>query len=226
MVGMDVQSWRVRVGRVVTATPVEKTGLARWSRAKALAIGLLVVTLTGAVLAGCAPSSQSSNTTGPASADDENRVDMEGGDSDRADGADTHPDGHSSGSAQDISFRELADDASSLVGSRIRVTGNVFFHSVCPPPGATGSTCVLLGYLTDPDQRTFISADEASAIALAEDGVRLSCDEGGDSSRACAGWSADSTYTLEGVLEYQVLGNRVTELVQLEVETKSAPEPW
>ncbi len=226
MVGMDVESRRVRAGRAVTVPPVEKTRLAGRSCAKALAIGLLVATLTGAVLAGCAAPSQSSNTTGPASAGDENGVDMENGESDRADGADTHTDGDSSGSTQEISFRELTDDASSLVGSRIRVTGNVFFHSVCPPPGATDSTCVLLGYLTDPGQRTFISADEAAAIALAEDGVRLSCEEGGDSSRACAGWSADSTYTLEGVLEYQVLGDRITELVQLEVETKSAPEPW
>ena len=227
MVSMDVESRRLREDRAVPVTPVGKTRLAGRSRVKAGVIGLLVAALTGTVLAGCTPTGQSSTMTESASTYNEDGVDMDSGESDRATGrADTRGNGDSGGSTQDVSFRKLATDPESLVGSRIRVTGNVFFHSVCPPPGATDSTCVLLGYLTDPDRRTFIAADEADAIALAEDGVRLSCEEGGDSSRACAGWSAASTYTLEGVLEHQVLGGRVTELVQLDVEAKSAPQPW
>ena len=123
-------------------------------------------------------------------------------------------------------YPEMQADPEAFVGSRIRVTGSVFFHAVCPPPGATAGPCVLLGYLADPAQRAFISADEPGAIALAEDGARVACEEADASMRACPGWSADSTYTLAGVLAHQMLGGKETELVQLEVEEKSAPQPW
>lgn len=172
----------------------------------------LVVALGVAALVGCVsggPGSYSEDQM-PTASEDGDRV--------------TNSD--SGSSTRDVSFEELTDNPMAFVGSRIRVTGSVFFHSVCPPPGATDAPCVLLGYLTDPTQRTFIAADESRALALAEGGSRLSCEESVASGRACPGWSADSTYTLEGVLEHQVLGGRKTDLVQLDVETKGEPQAW
>jgi hypothetical protein len=173
---------------------------------------LLVAALGVAALMGCVAAGPASHSDDHMSTPRENGDRVENGDSTTA--------------TQDVSFVELTADPTALVGSRIRVTGNVFFHSVCPPPGATDAPCVLLGYLTDSEQRTFIAADESRALALAEGGSRLSCEESAATGRACPGWSADSTYTLEGVLEHQVLGGRETDLVQLDVETKGEPQAW
>ncbi len=128
--------------------------------------------------------------------------------------------------ATEIAFSELIADPEAYIGVRIRVMGNVFFFSECPPPGASNATCTLLGYLVGPEQRTFIAADTARAVPLAENGTRVGCDESGDSRPACAGWTGDATYTLEGVVDRHILGGRETSMIQLDVVAKSSPSPW
>lgn len=127
---------------------------------------------------------------------------------------------------QEVAFDELLEDPAAFVGQSIRVTGNVFFVAECPPPGSANADCVLLGYLADPEQRTLIAADVGQTIALAEGGRRLSCVEGSRPTPTCGDWERESTYTLDGVVQQQVLGGRETSLVQLDVSEKSAPQPW
>lgn len=135
-------------------------------------------------------------------------------------------DDHGGSAAQEIGFDELLEDPATFVGQSVRVTGSVFFIAECPPPGSANADCVLFGYLADPERRTLIAADVGQTIALAEGGRRLSCVEGSQSTPTCGDWKSESAYTIDGVVQQQVLGGRETSLVQLDVSEKSAPHPW
>ena len=213
---MDVEVRRPRTARHGARDDArDSRGMTDVLRRSSGAIGgllVVVAALAGGLLVGCSAAGPTTYSDDATSTQSEDGVEVNEGDG----GA----------SARDVTFAQLAADPEAYVGSRVRVTGSVFFHSVCPPPGATAAPCVLLGYLADPAQRTFIADDESRAIALAEGGVRVACEESATATRACPGWSADSTYTLAGVLAHQVLGGRETELVQLEVEAKSDPQHW
>ena len=185
------------------------------SRARSAKAGVLVVIATGALLGACADSGPAGDPS-PSASSHENGTDVDEHD----DSYDAGDDRDHGGPAEEVDFGELMDDPERFVGSRVRVTGNVFFLSECPPPGSSTSTCTLLGYLVHPDQHTFIASDKENALALAEDGARVGCDEGGDPRPACPGWTADAAYALEGTVEHQVLGGRETELIQLDVDEK------
>jgi hypothetical protein len=179
-----------------------------------------LVSFTGATLlvlalVGCSPDDRVLGSA-DASASGRSSDDMENGDgmSDRETGA------------REIGFDELVDDPAALVGERVRVTGNVFFISECPPPGSGDAKCILLGYLADPERRTLIAADVTQAIALAEGGRRLSCVEGSQPTPTCGDWQREATYTIEGIVQRQVLGGREADLVQLDVSAKSQPQTW
>jgi hypothetical protein len=181
----------------------------------ALAAGVLPILL----LTGC--DAGGSATTGTPSATSTQTDGVEGGDG--------VTDGTGGGAVSEftaVEVSELLADPGSYVGEQVRVTGSVFFISECPPPGADTTGCVLLGYLAPPEQRTLIAADVSGALALAEHGRRLSCPEGSQPAPTCGDWASESTYTVDGVLERQVLGGRETELVQLDVSGKSDPTPW
>jgi len=126
----------------------------------------------------------------------------------------------------EVAFDELLGDPAVFVGQSVRVTGSVFFIAECPPPGSANVDCVLFGYLADPERRTLIAADVGQTIALAVGGRRLSCVEGTQPTPTCDDWEGESTYTIDGVVEWQVLGGRETSLVQLDVSEKSAPQHW
>lgn len=127
---------------------------------------------------------------------------------------------------REVDIADLVEDPAAFVGQLVRVTGSVFFIAECPPPGSANTDCVLFGYLADPERRTLIAADVGQTIALAEDGRRLSCVEGSLPTPTCGDWNSESTYTIDGVVEWQVLGGRETALAQLEVSARSAPRPW
>jgi hypothetical protein len=103
----------------------------------------------------------------------------------------------------------------------VEVNGKVFFLADCPPPGDSLTVCVLSGYLAAPDRGVLIASDVPQALVLAEEGNRLSCQEGTQSPPACGDWQATTRYTVIGVLQNQVLGGRETSLVQLNVLSKS-----
>lgn len=130
------------------------------------------------------------------------------------------------GAAHEATFDELLEDPATFVGQPVRVTGSVFFIAECPPPGSANTDCVLFGYLADPERRTLIAADVGQTIALAEGGRRLSCVEGRLPTPTCGDWESESTYTIDGVVQQQVLGGRETSLMQLDVSEKSAPQHW
>lgn len=181
-------------------------------------IGIAGVTLAMLALAGCSSGDGSGDgsPTGASSTASGHSTDGMGDDGvDPDDGSEAH----------EVGFDELLADPTAFVGRRIRVTGNVFFVSECPPPGASVADCVLLGYLVGPEQHTLIAADVPQAIALAEGGRRLSCIEGSQATPTCGDWSAEATYTIDGVLEHQVLGGRESQLVQLDVAEKGAAQP-
>ena len=176
----------------------------------ALLVGAAILV---AALAGCnagerAPTGGSPSAT-PTASDG-------AGDDDEGDGTE----------AREVTFDDLLENPQDYVGQRVRVTGNVFFIAECPPPGSEDADCVLLGYLADPERHTLIAADVEQTIALAENGRRLSCVEGSLATPTCGDWESESTYTIDGVLQQQVLGGRESSLVQLDVSEKSAPQPW
>ncbi|MGW9629104.1 hypothetical protein ACWGST_00200 [Agromyces sp. NPDC055520] len=178
--------------------------------ARALLVGTaLLVLVTSACSADSAPQTGAGSASPHASAETGYNGDDESGPS----------------NAREIEFDEFVDDPTALVGERVRVAGRVFFLSECPPPGAGDATCVLIGYLADPERRTFTAADAAEAVALAERGKRVSCPESGQATPTCGDWVAGAAYTVEGEVQRQVLGGRETALVQLDVVEKSAPEP-
>lgn len=205
-------------GNGVHAPPVVQ-GVARGVRRRRMRAALAGTVLLAVALVGCSTGSGSPTETDPSNSARATEGSNDGdGDGDMHEGMDSEP--------YEIGFDELIDDSAQFVDRRVRVIGNVFFISECPPPGAATATCVLLGYLADPEQRTLIAADVEKAIALAEGGRRLSCPEGSQPTPTCGDWVGDATYTVEGVVQRQVLGGRETALVQLDVSEKSAPQPW
>lgn len=192
-------------------------GIRGWATCAVLAGTVLLMAALGGCAAGDGSSagatrSESARATGTGDGHD----DRDGNEHDGDNGGDSV--------VTEIEFDELIDDPERLVGQQVSVTGNVFFVSECPPPGAANATCVLLGYLAGPEQHTLIAADVAKAIALAEGGHRLSCPEGSQPTPTCGDWVGEATYTVEGILQHQVLGGRETNLVQLDVSEKSAPQ--
>ncbi|UOQ90602.1 hypothetical protein MUN74_06740 [Agromyces endophyticus] len=128
----------------------------------------------------------------------------------------------------EIAFADLIADPEAHLGEPVRLVGTVHFLSECPPPGATPSACVLMGYVASPDQRSFGASDAARAVPLAEGGRRVSCNEGeatGGSAVACGDWIAGTAYELDGALERQVLGGRETDAVQFDVVEKTVDSP-
>jgi hypothetical protein len=216
----------IRELRIVSLERDRHGGGVRIRRAPTVAVALLLGVMTGCLLSACWPgggaAEPSASTTALADRDDANG----GGDTEGAGGReDSGVDGDSE-SVPEIPFEEVMNGPESHMGERIRVTGNVFFFPVCPPPGAANARCTLLGYLAGPEQRTFTSADTNMALPLSEMGVRVGCDESGAARPACPGWTADATYTLEGVVKRQVLGGRETSLVHFDVVEKGTPYPW
>jgi hypothetical protein len=169
-----------------------------------------------AVLAGCS-AVERSPAAGSPSASAQETDSMGDNDNDDDDDGDQ---------AQEVDFDELLSDPAAFVGQPVRVTGNVFFIAECPPPGSANADCVLFGYLADPERRTLIAADVGQTIAIAEGGRRLTCVEGSRPTPTCGDWKSESTYTIDGVVQQQVLGGRETSLVQLDVSEKSVPQPW
>lgn len=183
-------------------------------------LGLILTVSVGYVLAGCSPAGGAAGPTVSATT-------SEGGEAvDGQRGAGEGDASRDEEEATEISFSELTSDPEAYIGVRIRVVGNVFFFSECPPPGSSNAKCTLLGYLVGPEQRTFIAADTTRAVPLAENGTRVGCDESGESRPACPGWTGDATYTLEGEVDRQVLGGRETSMIRLDVVAKSSPSPW
>jgi hypothetical protein len=190
------------------------------------AVALLLSVGAGCLLTACSSgggiAEPSSAATALADGDDVNG----GADADGVGGGEDSGVEGEAEAVPEIPFEEVMNSPESHVGERIQVTGNVFFFPVCPPPGSANAKCTLLGYLAGPEQRTFTSADTDVALPLSEKGVRVGCDESGAARPACPGWTADATYTLEGVVERQVLGGRETSLVRFDVIEKGSPRPW
>jgi hypothetical protein len=122
---------------------------------------------------------------------------------------------------QAVSFEDLLDDPARFIGRRIEVAGRAFFVARCPPPGDAPTACVLQGYLAHPDRGVFIASDVTEAIALAEDGRTVSCEETAQTPTACANWTSGAAYAVVGVVERQVAGGRELDAVQLNVISKT-----
>jgi hypothetical protein len=209
--------WRaVRAGKGASSPPSGTGRRHRGLIAGASATGIVIACL----LVACSPESGAAGPTPSATSSEGGEDVMNDPDSSG------RPDRESAEAASEVIYADLMADPQAHLDTRIRVEGNVFFFPECPPPGSSTAKCTLLGYLVDPEQRTFIAADTSTALPLMENGIRVACDESGDARPACAGWTADATYTLEGVLVRQVLGGRETDLIQFDVTEKSEPQPW
>lgn len=123
------------------------------------------------------------------------------------------------GPAVGLTYAQLYARRSQLVGQGVQVTAKAFFLSRCPPPG-TSAECSLSGYLADPSRQDLLESDREQAIALAEGGRLLTCQESEAVAGGCPGWRHGATYELTVVVEHQVLGGRTTQYIDLNVISK------
>jgi hypothetical protein len=121
-----------------------------------------------------------------------------------------------------VAVRQILDEPERFIGQRVEVTGKAFFLAECPPPGSGDQTsCVVQGWLAEPDRGTLIFADLPESLPLAEGGMRVSCLQADAPRGACGDWQNELRYLLVGTVEWQVLGGQETRLLQLDVEAKT-----
>lgn len=121
-----------------------------------------------------------------------------------------------------ITVRQVLDEPDRFIGQRVEVTGKAFFLAECPPPGSGDQTsCVVQGWLAEPDRGTLIASDLPESIPLVEDGRRVSCLEADAPAGACGDWQNERRYVVVGTVGWQVLGGQQTRLLQVDVEAKT-----
>ena len=118
-----------------------------------------------------------------------------------------------------LSFSQLWQRRSDLVGERVSVSGRVLFTFSCPPGSPSQAGCVATGYLVGSGTRD-LPPEYTPAVRLYEGGAVVECPADTLASLNCNGWLHDREYLVSGVLDYEVLGGRPSNTVILEVLSK------
>jgi hypothetical protein len=124
-----------------------------------------------------------------------------------------------------LSVEELLQRREDLIGKEILVQGKVLFDVICPPvtpqPYPKNAPCVATGYLVDRHTSAILPYQQNVAILLYEDGFRVGCTAPIGTPPSCNDWKHEQEYVIRGVMGYEILGGRLSNIPILEVLSKT-----